>query len=107
MRNRVVMTNKTPAGLVRGFGGPQVYFALERLAQRIATQLGLDPLDVYRLRLCCPPMHCFPYRAAAGALLVSGSYRLALARALEKKAATPSWRCRRRSRARRGAGCMA
>ena len=31
VRNRVVLTNKTPAGLVRGFGGPQVYFALERL----------------------------------------------------------------------------
>ena len=29
MRNRVVL--KTPTGLVRGFGGPQVYFALERL----------------------------------------------------------------------------
>jgi 2-furoyl-CoA dehydrogenase large subunit len=26
VRNRVVLTNKTPAGLVRGFGGPQVYF---------------------------------------------------------------------------------
>jgi 2-furoyl-CoA dehydrogenase large subunit len=36
VRNRVVLTNKTPTGLVRGFGGPQVYFALERLIQRIA-----------------------------------------------------------------------
>jgi xanthine dehydrogenase molybdopterin-binding subunit B len=26
---------------VRGFGGPQVYFALERLMQRIAATLGL------------------------------------------------------------------
>ena len=31
IRNRVVLTNKTPTGLNRGFGGPQVYFALERL----------------------------------------------------------------------------
>jgi 2-furoyl-CoA dehydrogenase large subunit len=30
VRNRVVVTNKTPTGLNRGFGGPQVYFALER-----------------------------------------------------------------------------
>ncbi|HEY7646233.1 MAG TPA: molybdopterin cofactor-binding domain-containing protein, partial [Hyphomicrobiales bacterium] len=28
VRNRIVLTNKTPSGLVRGFGGPQVYFAL-------------------------------------------------------------------------------
>jgi hypothetical protein len=48
IRNRVVRTNKTPSGLVRGFGGPQVYFALERLMQRIAVKLGLDPLEVIR-----------------------------------------------------------
>ena len=51
IRNRVVLTNKTPSGLVRGFGGPQVYFALERLMQRIAATLGLDPLEVIRRNL--------------------------------------------------------
>jgi 2-furoyl-CoA dehydrogenase large subunit len=44
IRNRVVLTNKTPSGRNRGFGGPQVYFALERLMHRIAAILGLDPL---------------------------------------------------------------
>ncbi|MEC3765510.1 xanthine dehydrogenase family protein molybdopterin-binding subunit [Cupriavidus sp. SS-3] len=81
VRNRVVLTNKTPTGLVRGFGGPQVYFALERLVQRIAVELGLDPLDVYRRNFV--PADAFPYRAAAGALLDSGNYQLALSRALE------------------------
>ncbi len=51
MRNRVVLTNKTPTGLVRGFGGPQVYYPLERLMQRIAVTLGLDPLEVIRRNL--------------------------------------------------------
>ena len=37
--NRVVLTNKMPASLVRGFGGPQLYLALERLTQRIAIEL--------------------------------------------------------------------
>lgn len=32
IRNRVVLTNKTPSGLVRGFGGPQVYFVRTRKA---------------------------------------------------------------------------
>lgn len=76
VRNRVVLTNKTPAGLVRGFGGPQVYFALERLVQRIAVELALDPLDVYRRNFVQP--QAFPYRAAAGALLDSGDYPAAL-----------------------------
>jgi 2-furoyl-CoA dehydrogenase large subunit len=80
VRNRVVLTNKTPTGLVRGFGGPQVYFALERLIQRIAIELKLDVLDVYRRNFV--PADAFPYRAAAGALLDSGNYQEALRRAL-------------------------
>ena len=77
VRNRVVLTNKTPTGLVRGFGGPQVYFALERLLQRIAVELKLDPIDVYRRNFV--QANQFPYRATAGALLDSGDYHAALA----------------------------
>jgi 2-furoyl-CoA dehydrogenase large subunit len=79
--NRVVVTNKLPTGLNRGFGGPQVYFALERLMQRIAAELQLDPLDVVRRNLV--PANAFPYRAPAGALLDSGDYQAAVARAVE------------------------
>jgi 2-furoyl-CoA dehydrogenase large subunit len=72
IRNRVVVTNKTPTGLVRGFGGPQVYYPLERLVQRIALELGLDPLDVIRRNLI--PADAFPYRTATGAIYDSGDY---------------------------------
>ncbi len=78
VRNRVVVTNKTPTGLNRGFGGPQVYFALERLMQRIAIELKLDPLDVIKRNLV--PADMFPYRTATGALLDSGDYQEAIAR---------------------------
>jgi 2-furoyl-CoA dehydrogenase large subunit len=70
--NRVVLTNKMPASLIRGFGGPQLYLALERLMSRIAVELKLDPLDVIRRNLI--PARKFPYRAAAGALYDSGDY---------------------------------
>ena len=76
IRNRVVLTNKTPTGLNRGFGGPQMYFTLERLMHRIARTLGLDPLEVIRRNLV--PREAFPYRAAAGSLLDSGDYQTAL-----------------------------
>ena len=76
IRNRVVLTNKTPTGLNRGFGGPQMYFTLERLMHRIARTLGLDPLEVIRRNLV--PREAFPYRAAAGSLLDSGDYETAL-----------------------------
>ncbi|MBO6719428.1 MAG: molybdopterin-dependent oxidoreductase [Rhizobiaceae bacterium] len=80
IRNRVVVTNKTPTGLNRGFGGPQVYFALERLTAKIATELGLDPIAVIRRNLI--PANAFPYRTATGALYDSGDYAGALDAAL-------------------------
>jgi 2-furoyl-CoA dehydrogenase large subunit len=82
VRNRVALTTKTPTGLVRGFGGPQVYFALERLIQRIAIELKLDVLDVYRRNFVAAD--AFPYRTPAGALLDSGNYQEALRRALSE-----------------------
>ncbi len=77
--NRVVLTNKMPASLIRGFGGPQLYMALERLIQRIAIELNLDHLDVIKRNLV--PAAKMPYRAAAGALYDSGDYPRAVATA--------------------------
>jgi 2-furoyl-CoA dehydrogenase large subunit len=82
VRNRVVVTNKTPTGLNRGFGGPQVYFALERLVHRIAVELKLDPLAIIERNLI--PADAFPYRTAPGALLDSGDYQQALARGVRE-----------------------
>ena len=72
VHNRVVLTNKTPTGLNRGFGGPQLYYPLERLMQRIAIALKLDPLEVIRRNLI--PAKAMPYRTATGALLDSGDF---------------------------------
>ena len=80
IRNRVVLTNKTPTGLNRGFGGPQVYYPLERLMQRIAIELNLDPLDVIRRNLV--PAGAMPYRTATGATLDSGDFPASLAAAV-------------------------
>ena len=74
--NRLVMTNKCPSGMVRGFGGPQIYYAIERVMHRIAIELGLDPLDVIRKNLV--PGEDMPFKAAAGAELDSGDYPRAL-----------------------------
>jgi 2-furoyl-CoA dehydrogenase large subunit len=82
VRNRVVMTNKTPTGLNRGFGGPQVYYALERLMQRIAVELNLDPLDVIRRNLVSSG--AFPFRTATGGLLDSGDYPACVTQAVEE-----------------------
>ncbi len=95
--NRVVLTNKCPSGLVRGFGGPQVFFALERLTQRIAVELGLDPLDVIRRNLIAAD--AFPYQTPAGALLDSGNYQAVIALAQERGSLAELMVRRRRARA--------
>jgi 2-furoyl-CoA dehydrogenase large subunit len=76
VRNRVVLINKTPTGLVRGFGGPQVYFSLERLIQKIANKLNKSVPEIYRHNYI--EREQFPYAAAAGGLYDSGDYRSAL-----------------------------
>ena len=79
--NRVVLTNRCPTGLNRGFGGPQVYFALERTMAIAARRLGLDPADVVRRNLIRADE--FPYRTPSGGLYDSGDYAACLERSLE------------------------
>lgn len=71
--NNIMITNKCPTGAVRGFGGPQLYFAVERMMHKIAVELGLDPLEVIQRNLI--RAGSFPYRTPAGALLDSGNYQ--------------------------------
>jgi 2-furoyl-CoA dehydrogenase large subunit len=71
--SRVVLTNKMPSCLIRGFGGPQMYLTLERMVQKIAREMGLDHLEVIRRNLI--PSGSFPYKTAAGSLYDSGDYQ--------------------------------
>src|SRR5205085_744001 len=41
MDNYAIMTNRLPTGLIRGYGGPQLYFTLERFMDIAAHRLGL------------------------------------------------------------------
>jgi len=95
--NHIVMTNKCPTGAVRGFGGPQLYFAIERMMHKIAVELGLDPLEVMKRNLV--PRGSFPYRAPAGALIDSGDFQSVIEHA-EREGALDELK-RRRDAARR------
>jgi len=80
-RNRVVLTNRCPTGLNRGFGGPQLYLALERTMAIAAKRLGLDPAELARRNLIQADE--LPYRTPSGGLYDSGDYAACLERALE------------------------
>ncbi len=78
-RNRVVVTNRAPTSLTRGFGGPQLYFALERTMERAAKELRMDPAELRRRNF----VREFPYRTPSGGLYDSGDYEAVLDQALE------------------------
>ena len=80
-RNRVVLTNRLPSGLNRGFGGPQLYFGLERTMAIAAQRLGLDPAELARRNLVREGE--MPYRTPSGALYDSGDYEACLDDALD------------------------
>ena len=61
VRGRAVATNTPPTGAFRGFGAPQSIFAVERQMDRIAAQLGMDPLDL-RLHNAIRNGMRFPYK---------------------------------------------
>jgi 2-furoyl-CoA dehydrogenase large subunit len=81
VRSRVVVSNRAPSGLNRGFGGPQLYSALEGTMHIAARRLGIDPAELARRNLVLAGQ--MPYRAAAGAVYDSGDYQACLDRALE------------------------
>jgi 2-furoyl-CoA dehydrogenase large subunit len=80
-RNRVVLTNRCPTGLNRGFGGPQLYLALEGTMDAAARRLGIDPAELRRRNLVRADE--FPYRTPSGGLYDSGDYGACLDEALE------------------------
>ena len=45
---RVAATNTPPNGAFRGFGAPQALFAIEMQMERIAREIGLDPVELRR-----------------------------------------------------------
>jgi carbon-monoxide dehydrogenase large subunit len=85
---RAVYTNLQPSGAVRGAGRPQGVFVMERMMDRMAETLGLDPAEVRARNLI--PADRFPYpvglvfRDGAPLTYDSGNYPELLRRALER-----------------------
>lgn len=76
VERRVTVTNKTPIGAYRGYGQPEVNFARERLVDRMARRLGMDPLEL-RLKNMLRPED-LPWTSPGTAVYDSGDYGRAL-----------------------------
>jgi carbon-monoxide dehydrogenase large subunit len=72
LRSRAVFTNTMPTNAYRSSGRPEVTFAIERLMDMAADQLGIDRIRLRRKNLVSPRK--MPYRNAVGMLYDSGTY---------------------------------
>jgi carbon-monoxide dehydrogenase large subunit len=88
-------TNKVPTAPYRGAGRPEAGYILERTMDRIASELGLDPVEVRRRNFI--PANAFPYRTVTGLQYDSGNYQAGLDRLLEL-ADYAGWRAKQRER---------
>ncbi|GAA4889503.1 xanthine dehydrogenase family protein molybdopterin-binding subunit [Saccharopolyspora cebuensis] len=76
-----VFTTKTPTDAYRGAGRPEATFAIERMMDELAAELGTDPLELRRRNWIGHEE--FPFDTVAGLTYDSGNYEAATARAEE------------------------
>ncbi|MDA8147343.1 MAG: xanthine dehydrogenase family protein molybdopterin-binding subunit [Actinomycetota bacterium] len=75
-----VFTTKTPTDAYRGAGRPEATYAVERIIDELAHELGRDPVDLRRQNWIRHEE--FPYTTIAGLTYDSGNYEAATAKAL-------------------------
>jgi aerobic carbon-monoxide dehydrogenase large subunit len=76
-----VLTNKTWTDAYRGAGRPEATFAIERVMDELAHELGVDPLEVREKNWIKNTE--FPFTTVCGLEYDSGNYEAATARAKE------------------------
>ncbi|MGP3991547.1 xanthine dehydrogenase family protein molybdopterin-binding subunit [Streptomyces sp. 3N207] len=74
VRGRAIATNKAPTAPYRGVSRPQYVMAIERLMERAARELGLDPVEIRRRNVITE----FPYTGINGVTYDPGTYRESL-----------------------------
>jgi carbon-monoxide dehydrogenase large subunit len=96
-RIRLALTNTAPMAAYRGAGRPIMSYALERLVEHAARELGMDPAELRRRNF----IRQFPYKIAAGFEYDSGDFSGVLDKAL-KAADWNGFSARKAEAARRG-----
>ena len=77
---RGAYTNTTPVDAYRGAGRPEAALLIERIMDRLADEIGMDPAEVRRKNFI--PSDAFPFNTISGITYDSGDYAPALDRAL-------------------------
>ncbi|MDG2428298.1 MAG: xanthine dehydrogenase family protein molybdopterin-binding subunit [Acidimicrobiales bacterium] len=70
------VTNTVPMGAYRGAGRPEATHGIERIVDRYAMEIGMDPAELRRRNFISP--QAFPYTTLSGQVYDSGAYEDAL-----------------------------
>ncbi|HEY1290817.1 MAG TPA: xanthine dehydrogenase family protein molybdopterin-binding subunit [Burkholderiales bacterium] len=84
-RVRAVLTHTMATGAYRGAGRPEANFLMERLMEKAAREMKLDPVELRRRNFIGPAE--FPYRTHLGDVYDSGDF----ARMLDRALAAADW----------------
>ncbi|MDQ3786878.1 MAG: xanthine dehydrogenase family protein molybdopterin-binding subunit, partial [Actinomycetota bacterium] len=76
-----VFTNKTPTDAYRGAGRPEATYAIERLMDELAAEVGMDPMEVREKNWI--KHEEFPFTTVCGLTYDSGNYEAATEKAKE------------------------
>ncbi len=74
----LVFTNTAPTAPYRGAGRPEAVYIIERLVDRAAREMRLDPAELRRKNLIRPD--AYPYQTRTGWVYDTGDYAAALAK---------------------------
>ncbi|HEX9857014.1 MAG TPA: xanthine dehydrogenase family protein molybdopterin-binding subunit, partial [Paracoccaceae bacterium] len=78
---KAVFTNTVPVDAYRGAGRPEATFQLERLVDKAARELGVDPVELRRQNFIKPEQ--FPYQTPVAVVYDTGNYHATLDKLLE------------------------
>ena len=78
---QTVLTNKTWVDAYRGAGRPEATYAIERIMDELAAEVGVDPLEIRAKNWITHDE--FPFTTVAGMTYDSGNYEAATAKAVE------------------------
>lgn len=70
---KAVFTNTVPVDAYRGAGRPEATFQLERVIDKAARQLGVDPIELRRKNFIQPDQ--FPYQTPVAVVYDTGNYQ--------------------------------
>ena len=69
---KAVFTNTAPVDAYRGAGRPEATYSIERVIDKAARELGMDPIEMRRKNFIKPDQ--YPYASAAGLEYDTGNY---------------------------------